>query len=807
MANGKRQPREQVHFFAALLLGAAVCAVGLTIAIAWQVHATALIQLRPDHPPVQFNTALGLLAGGCGLIALTMAARRSARLFGALCLLLGVLTGTEYVFGTTLGIDEFFINAYLYVQSSTPGRMAPNTAACLALTGLALLGFASRNTAAIGLAGIAAMLAGALAVLAVAGYAANVPMAYGWFAYTRMALTTALAIAALNLALVWHCFIRWQARPMLRLCWRPTLIAAAMMLLTSAVWLSLLDAEHLRLQRAGKDEMAKFVARVALPAGNRIEALTLMKRRWEFRGATPRAEWEADAAALQEAPGFVRALEWVDRDRVIRWVVPLQGNQGALDQDMGADLGGLAALEAARYTRALTLTHVIGLAQGGDGFMAIQPVFKGARLDGFIVGVFAMRAMLDDAVRRSELAGGYAVQVFDGERSLYSWNDDGVPATDLVQEGEVAVHDIRWRVRIWPTAAYAARQASWLPWAVLGAGLIVAALLALITALIQLAEARARALRAEIGERIRAEQENVLLISELEVVFANVTVGIALIRDRHTVRCNLQYAEILGYQMEQVVGQPCEPNHPSEAIGVGMGVALDSVLAGGQSFTVDLELMRHNGSLFWAACFGKALDPYDIRKGTVWVLEDISGRKTAEEQLLFKSQHDALTGLANRAMLGDRLNMAINHAARHKHKMAVCYLDLDRFKFVNDTYGHETGDQLLLAVAQRLLSSVRDTDTVARLGGDEFAIVLSEGVDTEVVTTVLTRILENVGEPLVLNGHALVISGSLGVAMYPEHGLDAPTLLKNADEAMYRAKQGGRNNWRTYAATPADAPQ
>lgn len=789
----------RICFVAALTIGALVSVWALAVAVAWHVHLIPLIQLRPHQAPIQLNAALGLLTGGLGVMALTMGARRIAILCGALGGLLGLLTLAQYGLGISLGIDTLLIDPYLNVRTSTPGRMAPNAALCLALTGVALIGFASRTTIVAGIAGIACMLSGALALLAVIGYATDVTMAYEWFAYTQMDPLTALAFSALTLALGWHCYRIWRAHTFLRWIGRPVLFAVVMLTMTSAVWLSLLNAERVQLQRAGKDEMEKLIVWVTGPVEERIQALKRMGMRWEFRGGTPRAEWEANAAALQEEPGFLRAIEWVDPERVIRWVVPLQGNKDALDVDLGAELNGLAALETARAKRALTVTHVVGLPQGGDGFMAIHPIFVGERLDGFIVGVFQVHALLDRAVRQDKLARGYAIQVFDGERKIYSRDDGLVPDANWIHEGELQFHDVHWRLRIWPTPEFVAQHSSWLPWAVLGVGIFVAVLLALITLLSQVANARAHALRVEIGERIKVEQENALLISELEVVFENVIVGIALIKDRHTVRCNLQYAQILGDQMERVVGQPVGPNHPSEAVAREMGGAVEAALAAGQSFTVDLELPRPDGSRFWAACFGKALDPNDIRKGTVWVLEDISGRKTAEEQLIYQAQHDALTGLANRTMLADRLNMAINHAARHKHQMAICYLDLDKFKYVNDTFGHETGDQLLLAVAQRLLGSVRDTDTVARLGGDEFAIVLFEGVDPDVVAAVLTRILDNIGARLDLNGHQLAISGSIGVAIYPEHGLDAQTLLQHADEAMYFAKQAGRNNWRAYA--------
>ena len=790
---------------AAMSTGVLVSAFALTMALAWHWHLVRLIQWHPAHAPIQFNAALGLLTSGLGLMALTARARRGAMLCGVLGMLLGSLTLAQYAFGASLGIDTLFLEPYLTVQTSTPGRMAPNAAVCLALSGLSLVCLARRNTLATAFGALAAMLCGAVAVLAVAGYAANVTMAYGWFGFTQMALPTALAFVPLACALLLHGAARWRTHPRLRLAWRPMLVAGAMSAMTCAMWFSLLDAERAQLQRTGREEMASFVARVTTPVESRIAALGQMQRRWEFRGATPRAEWEADAAALQEAPGYFRAIEWVDPDRIVRWVVPQQGNEGARDVDMGDQLSGLAALEVARFKRSLNVTSVSVLPQGGDGFMAIQPLFTGARLDGFMVGVFQVQSMLERAVSQGEFAKGYAVQVFDGERKLFGQQDDLLPDAAVIHESALQFQDVLWQVRMWPTPAFVARQSSSLPWTVLGTGLFVALLLAVIVLLIQVADERALKLRVEIGERVRAEQENVLLISELEVVFANVIVGIALIKDRHTVRCNVQYAQILGYRMDEVLGKAVLPSHPSEVAARAMGTAVASALAAGHSFTADLELTRQDGSLFWAACFGKALDPNNIDKGTVWVLEDISARKSAEEQLIYQTQHDALTGLANRVMLSDRLNMAVNHAARHKHQMAVCYIDLDRFKYVNDTFGHAIGDQLLLAVAQRLLGSVRDTDTVARLGGDEFAVVLSEGVDPELVATVLQRVLDNLCATLELGGHPITVSGSIGVAIYPQHGLDSQTLLKHADEAMYHAKKAGRNNWRAFEPAEADS--
>ncbi|MDO8412971.1 MAG: diguanylate cyclase [Gallionellaceae bacterium] len=158
--------------------------------------------------------------------------------------------------------------------------------------------------------------------------------------------------------------------------------------------------------------------------------------------------------------------------------------------------------------------------------------------------------------------------------------------------------------------------------------------------------------------------------------------------------------------------------------------------------------------------------------------------------------HDALTGLPNRRLLMDRLALAINHARRNKGLMAVMYLDLDGFKQVNDTSGHDAGDALLKMVADRMVAAVRQEDTVARLGGDEFVIALWELSHTDGVAKLASKVLQAVSQPYNIQGHSVSITISIGVGIYPEHGEDAKTLLKSADTALYEAKHAGKNNIR-----------
>jgi len=184
-------------------------------------------------------------------------------------------------------------------------------------------------------------------------------------------------------------------------------------------------------------------------------------------------------------------------------------------------------------------------------------------------------------------------------------------------------------------------------------------------------------------------------------------------------------------------------------------------------------------------------------QGIFW---DITARKSAEEQIEYLAHHDPLTDLPNRVLLRDRFLQAQGQAARSDTRVAILFLDLDHFKLVNDTLGHPIGDRLLQAVAERLRRGVRETDTISRQGGDEFVIVLPELADPESAGSIAGKLMEQMHEPVRVNGHRLNVTFSLGIALYPDDGDDFDTLMKKADTAMYSAKEAGRNTLRFFTA-------
>jgi diguanylate cyclase (GGDEF)-like protein/PAS domain S-box-containing protein len=209
------------------------------------------------------------------------------------------------------------------------------------------------------------------------------------------------------------------------------------------------------------------------------------------------------------------------------------------------------------------------------------------------------------------------------------------------------------------------------------------------------------------------------------------------------------------------------------------------------------ELRLKNGKIF-DRYSAPLVDSKSQYRGRIWYFRDITDRKRAEEQVQFLAYYDILTGLPNRTLFRDRLATALAGARRENCKLALLFLDLDGFKIINDSLGHSVGDLLLQEVADRLRKWGREQDTVARLGGDEFLITLTQVRDLSDVAVAAERLMDVMATAFVVQGHSLNVSCSVGVSIFPEHGTDCETLIKNADAAMYGAKDRGRNNFRFF---------
>jgi diguanylate cyclase (GGDEF)-like protein/PAS domain S-box-containing protein len=338
-------------------------------------------------------------------------------------------------------------------------------------------------------------------------------------------------------------------------------------------------------------------------------------------------------------------------------------------------------------------------------------------------------------------------------------------------------------------------------------------------------------------EQKRAEEALRNALLENQAILDSAVLGISVVENGRNLRCNRKMEELFGYG-------PGEMNHLSVQAFYADKVAWEQARAetirdfrSGQVNVSEYELVRKDGTTFWARLSGRPFDLAENSGRSVWLVDDITTRREAAEavarardelelrvqertaelaganaqlqgEIVERRQaearvhhmayHDSLTGLPNRALLSDRLDRAMLAAQRTERKLAVMFIDLDRFKTINDSLGHMTGDQLLKEVASRLCRAVRASDTVARLGGDEF-VVLVPGIRTaDEAAQVAEKIIEALSESFPLEGRNLHITPSIGISVYPDDGGDVETLMRNADGAMYHAKASGRNNFQFF---------
>ncbi len=311
----------------------------------------------------------------------------------------------------------------------------------------------------------------------------------------------------------------------------------------------------------------------------------------------------------------------------------------------------------------------------------------------------------------------------------------------------------------------------------------------------------------DISERKRAEEQTLRAKERLDLALT----GSKLALWDWDLRTNRVYfnegwSAILGGRRRETTVDWDEARaviHPDDAPLHEAAVA-NAVRGVSDEFECEYRVRHASGEWIWVHARGKVTQRGEGGRALrmTGTSTNVSKRKQAEERAEYLATRDALTGLPNRVLLHDRLEQGIVNAARNRAGFAFMFIDLDRFKTINDSLGHDVGDELLKAVASRLAACVRASDTVARLGGDEFAVILENlrGTDDEGAQQVAEKMIAAMAEPMIIGAHHLNTSCSIGISLYPADGRDSATLMKHADVAMYFAKENGRNNWRFFSA-------
>jgi diguanylate cyclase (GGDEF)-like protein/PAS domain S-box-containing protein len=319
-------------------------------------------------------------------------------------------------------------------------------------------------------------------------------------------------------------------------------------------------------------------------------------------------------------------------------------------------------------------------------------------------------------------------------------------------------------------------------------------------------------------------------LMEQELILTNATVGIVFARNRVLQRCNPRFEQMFGYGPGEMIGKTSAELFASAAEYENVIERLYTDLATSGAYAVEQQVLRKDGSTFWCKVVAKAIDPKNPEDGAISIYEDITverasrneleravaertlelkdanerlqaeiaDRRQAETRAQHLADHDALTGLPNRRLLEDRLTQALAASQRNRKQTAVMFVDLDRFKNINDSLGHAAGDLVLKECAERLVKQLRVVDTICRMGGDEFVVVLPEIKRASDAANVAAKILETVAQPFMVEERELHITPSVGISVFPDDGRDAESLIRNADAAMYHAKETGRANYQFF---------
>jgi diguanylate cyclase (GGDEF)-like protein/PAS domain S-box-containing protein len=489
----------------------------------------------------------------------------------------------------------------------------------------------------------------------------------------------------------------------------------------------------------------------------------------------------------------------------VRYIVPLAKNQPAVGFDIHSEPIRRAAIERARRTNAMAVTAPILLVQEQEkrvGLLELLPI--AAATDGaspeplahlrFVVAVVKVDEMIEIATR-GVIPEGLTFCLTDmaaaAESGLLFCSGRRVAGPSAIADTpanwstRLGMGDRDWRLAVTVTENYRQAHRPWLAWAVGVVGLLFATLLQVL-------------MLGMTGRTAIIERKNAVLL-QAEKVFDNSGEAIVVTDARGVVlSTNPAFTQVTGYSAEEARGQTLRLLQSGRQSPEFYRDMWQRLLREGQ-WQGEIWNRRKSGDIYpeWLTISAVRNEAGETVQ-YVGSFTDITAPKAAQERIEFLAYHDALTQLPNRVLAMERIGRAIAHGRRHASRMALLLMDLDKFKLVNDTYGHSVGDSLLQAVAERLRQTPCRDDTLCRLSGDEFLIVLYEAGDQQAIADQCEAILRDLAQPFVLAERQLTTSSSIGVAVFPADGDTTETLLRNADTALYEAKKGGRDTYRFF---------
>jgi PAS domain S-box-containing protein len=624
--------------------GYALMILGVIVIIGWYTNTSLLVQIHPEFVPMQFNTALGFFLCGGALISLVNNKKITTRILSVLTLIIGVLTLCQYIFDINIGIDELFMDHSILTKTSHAGRMAPNTALCFSLSGLSILLW---NTSKVRVKTkvfvFMAALVFSLGMVPILGYAGSIDTAYGWGNLTRMAIHTSVGFLIMSSGLI---LFAWTNSTVEKTDkekytipdWLYLITFVISFTVTVSIWQALRISE-LNQQQENYEQLAEHIKRyIESNMDSQILALRRLADRWEYNNGTPQDVWEKDALAYYHDYEMHQAIEWVDANSLIQWVVPKQGNEGVIGMNVEFSDKRISAISQAREQDKTVISEFIKLKQGdAHGFLVYLPLYYDEKFDGYITAVYNLDkyfyTQLSEYYER-----GFKFYLEKGKHIYFTSHTDIETGSDKKRNINVSIENISWQLSIVPPPS----SLSITPTIVLVIGLMLSLLLVFATWLIS----KVLADRKKIGEYTLKlhDYADSLQVAKLELqsILDNAVDAIITIDKKGTiVTINHACRQMFGYQDGELLGKNVKILMPSpyheehdgylknynqtgEKKIIGSGREVIGLRKNGTTFPIELSVSEN------------IIKDYSSYTGFI---RDISYRKEADEKLTSQKEY------------------------------------------------------------------------------------------------------------------------------------------------------------------------
>ena len=815
------------------VLGAALVALGTMVIIGWWLRQPAMVQVFPESVAMGFNTALGFIFLGSALIAPVMFPRIYPQVqvvFGYVVIALASTILIEQIWDIDLGIDQAALHRWINDSNPRPGRTAPNTCIAFILAGsiLVLMHRLSARRARQFVPVLTALLA-VIGIVGVIGYLIHLEALYRWYQFNRMALPTAIGmvVAAFGLWAAWRNAAWYEQGYWKREDQRIGFVAAALFIFIASATGILM---FINLQGSNEKTLSDSLLQ------------TLTHRVDIFQHAADQAD--ALVASVAHRPNLLRMVRKLDTNKgdaaARKAVEEIVQSVSALDFSAIAiyDTQGNVLIQAGQFVehsdwrfdlkdRGSTLLWERGFILSMHAPLIDQGVTVGTLmieqqqpiLTKFVTGgsgVLKSEEMLICAPHADTITclptrlnpAGIVLAHFNSEGKRF-------PISRALQGERGVVKVIKDYRKENVIAAFG-------PIGSLGLGMVIKAdtsefylpvrqqlqqvlplLLIMVVIGTWVLNAQVKPLVAKLVDSEREARRAMRALEEkerrLRAIVEHVAEGIITIDAQGVIEAfNPAAAKMFGYQVDEVIGRNIKMLMPEE-MRLAHAHGMSRYLQEGTAHVigkdgVELPGLRKDGSTMPMELAITEIQ-LEGRRLFVGIVRDITERKLGEARLIYLAQHDALTDLPNRTLFHDRLTQAMARSRRSKQIVTLMYLDIDHFKHINDKFGHSVGDALLRGFAERLNQCVRAVDTVARLGGDEFTIIAEGLHDARDASVIADKILRQMRLEFRLENSLINISASIGVAHYAGDDQSADAFIKNADAALYRAKEQGRDQY------------